>query len=143
MSVLERGPEPPAWVGKLAELYRRLQKISEEQKSLIETSAEAEAFAERFGELASEWNNVQTAIMELEDRLRREIGPEAFYRFCESEIQPLARQILATMVQAEERIRHGLDKAGGSILSFQNYRHLRQAYAEYEDQHGYFFDEKK
>jgi len=140
---LERGLESPAWVGELAEMYRRLQRISEEQKKLIVDSAEAEMFAERFGELALEWNHVQTAVMELEDRLRREIGPEAFNRFCEPEILPLARQILATMVQADELIRHGLAKTGGSILTLQNYRNVRQAYAEYEDHHAYFFDEKK
>lgn len=124
-------------------MYRQLHRISGEQKALIENMADAETFADRFGELVLEWNNVQSAVMQLEDRLRREVGMETFNKSYESEILPLARQIHATMVQAEERIKQGIASTGVSIHNLQHYRNARHAYAEYEDHQAIFFDEKK
>jgi len=124
-------------------MYRQLHRISEEQKTLIETMAESETFADRFGELVLEWGSVQSDVMQLEDRLRREVETEAFNKGYETEILPLARQIHATMVQAEERIKQGIARIGPSILNFQNYRNVKQAYADFEDHQAIFFDEKK
>jgi len=124
-------------------MYRQLHRISGEQKTLIEDMLDAETFADRFGGLVVEWNNVQSAVMELEDRLRREVGTETFSRHYESEILPLARQIHATMVQAEEQIKQGIARTGVSIHNLQYYRNVRHAYAEYEDHQAIFFDEKK
>ena len=56
---------------------------------------------------------------------------------------PIARQIHATMVQAEERIKQGIARTGVSIHNLQHYRNARHAYAEYEDYQAIFFDEKK
>jgi hypothetical protein len=143
MSDLARGSEPPAWIEELAAMYRQLHRISGEQKALIEDMLDAETFADRFGELVLEWNNVQSAVMQLEDRLRREVGMETFNKSFESEILPIARQIHATMVQAEERIKQGIARTGVSIHNLQHYRNARHAYAEYEDHQAIFFDEKK
>ena len=124
-------------------MYRRLHRISEEQKTLIETMTESEMFAERFRALVLEWDSVQSAVMQQEDRLRREVGTAAFNKGFETEILPLVRQIHTTMVQAEERIKQGIARTGVSIHNLQHYRNARHAYAEYEDHQAIFFDEKK
>lgn len=140
---MAREPEPSASIEELASMYRQLHRISEDQKALIENMAEAETFAERFGALVQEWSSVQCAVTRLEDRLRREMGTVAFNKGYEKEIVSLARQIRATMVQAEEKIKEGIVQTGASISNLQNFRHVRQAYADYEDHQAYFFDEKK
>lgn len=140
---MAREPELTAWIEELEAMYRQLHRISEEQKDLVQDMAESETFADRFGALVQEWGEIQSAIIQMEERLRREMGTETFNQSYASRILPLARQIHDVMVEAEEQIKRGIVKTGASISNLQNFRHVRQAYTEYEDQQAYFFDEKK
>lgn len=139
----DRGPAET--LDQWAECYRRLLRISQEQSALMPGEAGDEPFADRFAALDAEWRAVQEQIMQLEARLIRAIGEDAFKQQFSSRIAPIARDIQKTIEQTAARMKADISRAGASLRTFRERRQLQEAYSDYEQasDQAIFFDEKK
>jgi hypothetical protein len=132
-------------IGRWRDLYRRLLAISRSQKALLDRHAEDDAFADRFAELARDWNDVREEIRRTEARLMAAIGEDRLRRLFATDILPIVRETEAAIGEAADAMRRHLGAAGNALRAIREGRQMRDAYADPEpaSQTSIFFDEKK